>query len=70
MTKYEPHESVRPLLAAIRRAEQRHVNAIRGRDPDTGRSPMFESLQPGDRGWRSPLGGFAQPAQQSKMKSR
>jgi hypothetical protein len=34
------------------------------------RTRMFPSTLVGDRGWRSPLGGFAQPAKQSKTKSR
>jgi hypothetical protein len=70
---WEPDISVRGLLNAIRKAEQQRAtenrNARRGRDPKTGRAPMFESLIPGSRGAVSPLQGQAKPAaEQSKAK--
>jgi hypothetical protein len=61
--KWEPDPSVRPLLAAIAKAEKQRDTMSRnerlGRDRETGRAEMFPSTQPGDRQWRSPLGGLA-----------
>jgi hypothetical protein len=62
MAEWQPHPSVRPLLAAIKRAEERRDRMTRnqqlGRDAQ-GRAEMFPSSQPGGRQWRSPLGGTA-----------
>jgi hypothetical protein len=59
---WEPHPNVRPLLAAIKRAEERRDAMTRnqrlGRDAQ-GLAPMFPSLEPGARGATSPLDGRA-----------
>jgi hypothetical protein len=73
MAKWEPHPSVRGLLAAISRAEQRRDEATRnarlGRDAN-GRAEMFPSLAPGSRGYVSQLGGQARPAAAEQSKSK
>jgi hypothetical protein len=72
MANWQPHPSVRPLLAAIARAEERRRTMTRnqrlGRDAQ-GRAPMFPSLLAGARGATSPLGGQAKPAAEAKSKS-
>jgi hypothetical protein len=72
MAKWQPHPSVRPLLDAMTRAQQRRDTTNRnvrlGRDPVTGRAPLFPSTLPGSRGFVSPLQGQAKPAEQSKRR--
>jgi hypothetical protein len=62
MAKWEPSPVVRPLLEAIKRAEERRDRLTRnqrlGRDAQ-GRAEMFPSLAKDSRQWRSPLGGIA-----------
>jgi hypothetical protein len=73
MAKWEPHPSVRPLLAAIKRAEERRRTMTRnqrlGRD-EQGRAPMFPSLLADARAHVSPLGGQAKPAAEQQSKSK
>jgi hypothetical protein len=73
MTDWQPHPSVRPLLAAIAKAEERRRTMTRnqrlGRDAQ-GRAPIFPSLEPGARGAMSPLGGQAKPTAEQQTKSK
>jgi hypothetical protein len=63
-TNWSPDPKVLGLLNALRKAEQRHATMTRnqklGRD-ENGRSPLFPSTIPGNRGAMSPLGGQAKP---------